>query len=57
MLNTLPELKHELGIAWPYKVMTSIALGYPRTRTDKAVARERPKVTWFPADRSGPREE
>ncbi len=57
MLNTLPELKRDLGIQWPYKVMTSIALGYPRTRTDKAVARERPKVTWFPADRSGPREE
>jgi nitroreductase/NAD-dependent dihydropyrimidine dehydrogenase PreA subunit len=57
MLNTLPELRRELGIQWPYKVMTSIALGYPRTRTDKAVSRERPKVTWFPADRSGPREE
>lgn len=57
MLNTLPELKEELGIEWPYKVMTSIALGYPRTRVDHAVPRERPPVTWFPADRSGPREE
>lgn len=57
MLNTLPELGRDLGIRWPYKVMTSIALGYPRARTDKAVARERPPVTWFPADRSGPREE
>ncbi|MBI3201557.1 MAG: nitroreductase family protein [Myxococcales bacterium] len=57
MLNTLPELRRELGIVWPYKVMTSIAIGFPRTRTDKAVARERPKVTWFPADRSGPRQE
>ncbi len=55
MLNTLPALKDELGIAWPWKVMTSIAVGYPRTRIDKAVARERPPVTWFPADRSGPR--
>jgi len=57
MLNTLPELGRDLGVRWPYKVMTSIALGYPRTRTDKAVARERPRVTWFPADRTGPREE
>ncbi|MFW6051936.1 MAG: nitroreductase family protein [Myxococcota bacterium] len=57
MLNTLPELKDELGIRWPYKVMTSIALGYPRTPVDHAVPRERPPVTWFPADRSGPREE
>ncbi|MFW5925305.1 MAG: nitroreductase family protein [Myxococcota bacterium] len=57
MLNTLPEWKEKLGIRWPYKVMTSIALGYPRTPVDHAVPRERPPVTWFPADRSGPREE
>lgn len=57
MLNTLPGLQRDLGIRWPYKVMTSIAIGYPRAQTDRAVARERPHVTWFPADRSGPREE
>lgn len=57
MLETLPELKRELGIGWPYKVMTSVAIGFPRTRIDRAVARERPRVTWFPADRSGPRVE
>ncbi|MCW5830532.1 MAG: nitroreductase family protein [Deltaproteobacteria bacterium] len=50
----IPSLKRELGIEWPYKIITSIALGYPRTRTDKAVARERPPITWFPANRSGP---
>jgi nitroreductase len=57
MIETLPELKQDLGLAWPYKVMTSLVLGYPRTRIDRAVPRERPRVTWFPADRSGPREE
>lgn len=57
MVNTLPALKRDLGIRWPDKVMTSVALGYPRTRIDRAVARERPRVTWFPADRSGPRED
>lgn len=57
MLNTYPDLRKELGIEWPYKVMTSVAIGYPRTRIDRAVARERPRVTWFPADRSGPRVE
>ncbi|MCC6217588.1 MAG: nitroreductase family protein [Polyangiaceae bacterium] len=57
MIETLPELKRDLGIEWPFKVMTSIAVGWPRTRADRAVARERPRVTWFPADRSGPREE
>jgi nitroreductase/Pyruvate/2-oxoacid:ferredoxin oxidoreductase delta subunit len=57
MLETLPALKRELGIGWPYRVMTSVAVGYPRVQTDRAVARERPRVTWFPADRSGPRVE
>jgi nitroreductase/NAD-dependent dihydropyrimidine dehydrogenase PreA subunit len=57
MLNTVPGLREELGIAWPYEVVTSIALGYARTRIDKAIPRERPPVTWFPADRSGPRVE
>jgi nitroreductase len=54
MLSTLPELRAKLGVHWPYQVMTSIVLGYPRTQIDRAVARERPRVTWFPADRSGP---
>ncbi len=57
MINTLPEVKRELGIRSPYKVMTSIVLGYPKAPTDRAVARERPPVTWFPGDRSGPRVE
>jgi len=57
MVNTLPDLKRDLGIRWPYKIVTSIVLGYPRSQIDRAVARERPRVTWFPADRSGPREE
>lgn len=47
MIETLPELKRELGIEWPYKVMTSIVLGHPRTQIDRAVARERPLTRWF----------
>jgi nitroreductase/NAD-dependent dihydropyrimidine dehydrogenase PreA subunit len=54
LLATLPELREKLGIRWPYRVMTSVVVGYPRTQIDRAVARERPRVTWFPADRSGP---
>jgi nitroreductase/NAD-dependent dihydropyrimidine dehydrogenase PreA subunit len=57
MINTVPNMKEHLGIEWPYYVVTSIALGYPRTRVDKAIPRERPPVTWFPADRSGPKVE
>jgi nitroreductase len=53
MVNSLPELRRELGIEWPFKVMTSVAVGYPRTRTDKAVPRERPPITWFRSDRMG----
>lgn len=57
MVNGLPELRHHLGIEWPYQVITSIAIGHPKGRNDRAVAREKPPVTWFPADRSGPRKE
>ena len=57
MLNGLPDLRRELGIDWPYEVVTSIVVGHPKGRNDRAVARERPPVTWFPADRSGPRKE
>lgn len=39
-LNLLPKLKKKLGIAYPYKVVTSIALGYPKVAQDKEVARE-----------------
>jgi len=57
MIETLPELKKELGIEWPYKVMTSVVLGYPRTRIDRAVPREKPPVRWFRPGASGPSEE
>lgn len=53
-LDMLPGWRKRLSIEWPYKIVTSIALGYPKTQTDKAVSRELPPVTWFPADRSGP---
>jgi nitroreductase/Fe-S-cluster-containing hydrogenase component 2 len=49
MVNGLPALRRELGIEWPYQVVTSIAVGHPQGRIDGAVARERPPVTWFPA--------
>lgn len=52
MLSLLPKLRRELGIRWPDKVITSLAIGYPRTRIDKAVARERPSTTWFTNDAS-----
>lgn len=53
-VDFIPSLKRKLGIQWPYKIITSIALGYPKTPTNRAVSRERPRITWFPANRSGP---
>ena len=47
-LNLVPDRKlaRELGAVWPLRIATSIALGWPQGRIDKAVPRERPKVTW-----------
>jgi len=46
-LNLLPGLKKKLGIGYPYEVVTSIALGYPRVVQDKAVPRDKTPITWF----------
>lgn len=46
-LNLLPKLKKKLGISYPYKVVTSIAVGYPKVPQDKEVAREVTPVVWF----------
>jgi hypothetical protein len=40
-------LKKKLGISYPYKVVTSIAVGYPKVPQDKEVAREITPVVWF----------
>ena len=46
-LNFLPGLKKKLGIGYPYEVVTSFVLGYPRVNQDKAVPREKTPITWF----------
>ncbi|MFO8056234.1 MAG: nitroreductase family protein [bacterium] len=47
-LNTMPdkELVKELGVEWPLRIATSIAVGWPKGRIDKAVPRQRPRITW-----------
>ena len=45
-INYLPWLKKELGIEWPYKVVTAMVLGYPRVNADSMVKRELPRITW-----------
>jgi nitroreductase len=52
-VNRQPRLKKRLGLKWPYdEVATTIALGYPRTRVDRAVDREFPAVRWVEEDES-----
>jgi nitroreductase/Pyruvate/2-oxoacid:ferredoxin oxidoreductase delta subunit len=46
VIKFLPFLKWRLGIKWPYKALTSIALGYPKVDTDAFVERELPRITW-----------
>ncbi|MEW5734884.1 MAG: nitroreductase family protein [Thermodesulfobacteriota bacterium] len=41
-----PDLKKSLKIEKPFKIVTSLTLGYPRGRTDKPVAREQPRIEW-----------
>jgi len=47
-LNTLPdkEIMKELGAAYPMRIATSIAIGWPRGEIDRAVPRQRPRVEW-----------
>ncbi len=46
-INFLPKLKKELGIEWPYKVVSGIVLGYPRVNADSMVKRDLPRITWI----------
>ncbi len=46
-LRYLGGLRKKLGIAYPWKVATTIAVGYAKVKTDHAVAREDVPVRWF----------
>ncbi len=46
-LKYLPGMRKRFGIEYPWKVATTIAVGYARVKTDKAVARETVPVKWF----------
>ncbi len=49
-LNFYPKWKKRLGIRYPYKLVTSIALGYPRGIPDGYVPRETQAIDWFSED-------
>ncbi len=47
VLENLPALKEKLGIAPPWKVASSLVLGYPSFPQEGVVPREYRPVTWF----------
>ncbi len=54
LINMLEDVKQQLGIEPPYKVMSSLAIGYPAFKQHGIVAREAKPVTWFRPGSKGP---
>ncbi len=46
-LKYLPDWRKRLGVEPPWKAVTSIAVGYPKGKIDKAVARQTLEVKWI----------
>lgn len=51
-LANMPRWRKKLGIRYPYKLVTSIAIGYPRGNPDGAVKRETRAIPWYGEDGS-----
>ncbi len=47
-LMGFPKYQKELGIEPPFKIITSLAIGYPRGKIDNIVKREQSRVHWIP---------
>ncbi|RJP19689.1 MAG: 4Fe-4S dicluster domain-containing protein [Candidatus Abyssobacteria bacterium SURF_5] len=47
LVNMMDDMKQRLGIEPPYKVIASLAIGYPAFKQHGMVAREAKPVTWF----------
>jgi nitroreductase/NAD-dependent dihydropyrimidine dehydrogenase PreA subunit len=54
VVNQVPPIKEKLGIEYPWRIITSLVLGYPRFKQEGVVPREYRPVTWFREDRDGP---
>ncbi|MBN2179918.1 MAG: nitroreductase family protein [Deltaproteobacteria bacterium] len=46
-LKYMPWLRKELGITYPYKLVTSICVGYPRGKLDNPVWRGKVPIDWI----------
>jgi nitroreductase/NAD-dependent dihydropyrimidine dehydrogenase PreA subunit len=51
-MKYMPGMRKRLGIKYPWKVATTIAIGYPKVKTDHAVAREDVPIIWFRGQRA-----
>lgn len=40
-------MREKLGIRWPFRIVSSLTLGWPAGQVDNVVKRERPRVTWI----------
>ena len=49
-LEYIPKWRKKLGLRYPYKLVTSIALGYPKGKPDGYVNRETQAIDWFAED-------
>lgn len=54
VIEMLPELKEKLGLEMPWKINTSMVLGYPKFKQKGIVPREYRPVTWFREGAYGP---
>jgi nitroreductase/NAD-dependent dihydropyrimidine dehydrogenase PreA subunit len=54
LVNMMDDVKERFGIQPPYKVVASVALGYPAFKQAGMVAREAKPVTWFRPGAAGP---
>ncbi|MCX5868353.1 MAG: nitroreductase [Proteobacteria bacterium] len=51
-IGMMPKWKKRLGIKFPYKLVTTVALGYPRGVPDGQVPRETQAIDWYEEDGS-----
>jgi nitroreductase/NAD-dependent dihydropyrimidine dehydrogenase PreA subunit len=56
-INMIPPLKEKLGIKDPWRIITSMVLGYPKFKQDGVVPREFRPITWFREGVEVPEEE
>jgi nitroreductase len=47
VVNMVPPLAQKLGVNPPYRICSSVVLGYPRFKQEGIVPREYRPVTWF----------